>query len=306
MQRVYSLIEALQDVQTNVLITGESGTGKELVADALHFGGRRAGGPQVKINCAALSETLIESELFGHVKGAFTGAVRDKTGRFEKADRGTIFLDEIGDISPGVQVRLLRVLEEREFERVGDSTPVSVDVRIVAATNNDLQEKVRLGTFRKDLYYRLKVMEISLPPLRERREDIPLLTDHFIRKLNEEFCREISTVSEDVMSLFMKYTWPGNVRELRHALEHAFIQCRQPVITVNVLPRDIRGSLPSGLSQLQCDVGYERQHILEALEQTRWNKTRTAKLLGVSRRTLYRWMEEHGIKGEGTQDIWAS
>ena len=226
MQRVYTLIEQLADFQTTVLVRGESGTGKELVADALHYQGARSDGPLVKVNCAALPESLLESELFGHVKGAFTGAVKDKMGRFQRADSGTIFLDEIGDIPLQVQIRLLRVLQEMEFERVGDSMPVKVDVRVIAATNKDLYEKVKKGEFREDLYYRLKVVEILLPPLRERVEDIPLLVRHIIGRFNRKFDKQIRDVSPDVLEIFMNYPWPGNVRELEHALEYAFIICR--------------------------------------------------------------------------------
>ncbi len=295
MQKVYALLESLVDVQTTVLITGESGTGKELVAQSLHYGGSRASKPLVKVNCAGLAESLLESELFGHVKGAFTGAIRDKIGRFQKADGGTIFLDEIGDITPHMQMRLLRVLQEMEFERVGDSVPVKVDVRVVVATNSNLPEKVRKGTFREDLYYRLKVVELSLPPLRERREDIPLLTEHFIKKFNAQFNREIVNVSPEVMELFMGYRWPGNVRELEHQLEHAFIHCRGQQITVAELPHEMVHCLgvpvPSGGAPTD-----ERMAVLHALEKSFWNKTRAAGILGVSRRTIYRKIKEYDIR----------
>ena len=238
MQKVYSLIRALAAVQTTVLITGESGTGKELVAAALHRAGERSHKPLVKLNCSALPESLLESELFGHVKGAFTGAIRDNIGRFHRADGGTIFLDEIGDLSPMIQLKLLRVLEESEFERVGNSTPVKVDVRLIAATNKNLQEKVRLGELREDLYYRLKVVEVRLPPLRDRREDIPLLVEHFRVGFNAKFKKSIEAISSDVMKAFAKYPWPGNVRELEHTMEHAFVLCTQNIITFDHLPPD--------------------------------------------------------------------
>jgi len=209
MQEIYSFIEDLSDVQTTVLITGETGTGKELIANALHVKGVRGCKPLVKVNCAALSDNLLESELFGHVKGAFTGAVKDKTGRFEKADQGSIFLDEIGEMSPRMQLRLLRVLQEMEFERVGDSTPIKVDVRVVAATNKNLGEQVKLGNFRQDLYYRLRVMEINLPPLKKRREDIPLFVDHFLKKFNKKFNKKITAISEDVQKIFLEYPLAG-------------------------------------------------------------------------------------------------
>ncbi|MEJ2191734.1 MAG: sigma 54-interacting transcriptional regulator, partial [Nitrospirota bacterium] len=239
MQRVYALVEDLADLDTTVLITGESGTGKELVAEALHARGGRAQGPLVRVNCTALAENLLESELFGHVKGAFTGAVADREGRFERAHGGTILLDEVGDISPGMQMRLLRVLQHREFERVGDPSPRRVDVRVVAATNRDLKEKVRKGEFREDLYYRLKVVEIHLPPLRERREDIPLLVEHFTGHFNRKLERAVQGVSDEVRRLLAEHAWPGNVRELEHALEHAVILARSEVLTLEDLPQDL-------------------------------------------------------------------
>ncbi len=296
MQEIYSLVEALADVQTTVLITGESGTGKELVAEALHYKGERSRYPLVKVNCAALSESLLESELFGHVKGAFTGAGRDMVGRFQRADGGTIFLDEIGDISPKMQLRLLRVLQEKEFERVGESTPIKVNVRVVAATNQDLSEKIRLGEFRKDLYYRLKVMEIFIPPLRQRRDDIPMLVNHFLKKFNNKFNKEIMDVSEDVRKIFMNYPWPGNVRELEHMLEHAFILCRQSIIAIDHLPHEIKDFDRTDEATLPGDRGYsDYRTILQALEKTGWNKSRAARLLRINVRTIYRKMEKHKI-----------
>ncbi|MCF6158951.1 MAG: response regulator [wastewater metagenome] len=300
MQMIYSLIENLADVQTTVLVTGESGTGKELVAEALHHKGERSNKPFVKVNCSALSESLLESELFGHVKGAFTGAVQDRVGRFQKANSGTIFLDEIGDISPRMQLQLLRVLQEREFERVGDSTPIRVDVRVVAATNQNLKEKIRRGEFREDLYYRLKVVEIQLPHLRERKEDLPLLVNHFINKFNKKLNREITAVSSDVQKIFMEYQWPGNVRELEHTLEHAFILCRQKTITVNHLPstfKEFAGAKTSFLEDMKVD---EPQAILQALKKASWNKALAARLLGMSRRTIYRKIHDYKIKYQDT------
>jgi len=288
MQEVYSMIELLADVPTTVLITGKSGTGKELVAEALHYRGNRSNYPLVKVNCSALSENLLESELFGHVKGAFTGAIKDKIGRFEKADGGSIFLDEIADISPRIQVKLLRVLQEMEFERVGDSTPIKVDVRVIAATNQDLYKKVKRGEFREDLYYRLKVMEITLPPLRERREDIPLLVEHFLWKFNRKFNKDIKTISADVQKLFMDYPWHGNIRELEHSLEHAFILCRQDVITTEHLPPELRDFIGNNTS----NATEETELILNTLENTGWNKAKAARELGMSRRTLYRKIRE--------------
>ena len=294
-QKVYSLIEDLCGVETTVLITGESGTGKELVAEALHHGGVRSNKPLVKVNCSALSENLLESELFGHVKGAFTGAVQDRIGRFRKAGGGTIFLDEIGDISFSTQLRLLRVLSEKEFERVGDSTSVKVDVRIVAATNQDLREKVRQGEYREDLYYRLRVVEVTLPPLRERREDLSLLVDHFLKNFNQQFNKNIAAVSSDVIKLFMDYPWPGNVRELEHSLEHAFVLCRQSIIGVNDLPPEFKEIAKTKASLSEDEKKDDTQALLQALEKTDWNKAKAARLLGISRQTLYRKIEVYNI-----------
>lgn len=295
MQEIYSLIEDLADVQTTVLITGESGTGKELVAEALHYKGARSHKPFVTVNCSALTESLLESELFGHVKGAFTGAVRDKIGRFQRADGGTIFLDEIGDISQRIQLRLLRVLQEMEFERVGDSSPIKVDVRVVTATNKNLREKVRLGEFREDLYYRLKVVEISLPPLRERRDDIPLLIDFFLKKFNKKLNKSISAVSADVQKIFLEHNWPGNIRELEHTLEHAFILCRRNTITIDDLPVDFKDLVNNRGDLSRTLKTDEPQAIVQALEKADWNKAKAARLLGISRRTIYRKIEEYKI-----------
>lgn len=293
MQRVYSLIESLANVPSTVLINGKSGTGKELVAAALHAGGSRSKGPFVKVNCSALSEHLLESELFGHVRGAFTGAIADKIGRFQKAHGGTLFLDEIGDISPAIQMRLLRVLQESEFERVGDSTSIRVDVRIVAATNQSLAEKVSQGTFRQDLYYRLNVIRLDLPPLRDRRDDLELLAAHFIAIFNSKLSKEVSAVSDDVMTLFRSYSWPGNVRELEHAIEHACILCKTTIISVHDLPQDLLDSVslsvpPAEGSFLSPTAPSPRLSLAEALAASGGNKARAARLLGISRMTLYR------------------
>ena len=300
MQAIYSLIDNLVDVETTVLITGETGTGKELIADALHYRGSRCHKPLVKVNCSALSENLLESELFGHVKGAFSGAVQDRIGRFQRANGGTIFLDEIGDVSPRTQLQLLRVVQEKEFERVGDSTPIKVDVRIVAAANQSLLEKVSRGDFREDLYYRLKVVEVIMPPLRERKEDIPLLINHFLNKFNKKLNKEIVAVSADVQKILMDYFWPGNVRELEHTLEHAFIICRQNTITMDCLPLALKDFIGTKLYALG-DPGADESHtILHALEKTSWNKARAARLLGMSRRTIYRKIEEFKLKMQRT------
>jgi two-component system response regulator HydG len=296
MQDLYHFLEDLADIPSTVLIAGESGTGKELVAEALHKAGCRAGKPLVKVNCAALSDTLLESELFGHVRGSFTGAVKDRVGRFQKADGGTIFLDEIGDISPKMQLRLLRVLQEREIERIGDSSPVKVDIRVIAATNRDLAEMVREGTFREDLYYRLKVIKVELPPLRERLEDIPLLVDHFIEKMNVSMGRQVQSVSGDVQKIFARYDWPGNIRELEHVMEYAFARCHQPVVTLDHLPAEIKTVGGNGeVSNADETATDEPELILRSLEKTSGNKAKAARLLGIDRKTLYRKMAKFGI-----------
>jgi len=312
MQDIYSVLNHLSDVESTVLITGESGTGKELIAEALHYGGSRCKGPLIKVNCSALSESLLESELFGHMRGAFTGAIRDKIGRFEAAEGGTIFLDEIGDISPRIQLNLLRVLERKEFERVGDSRTRKANVRVLAATNVDLMEKIRQGLFREDLYYRLKVMVIQLPPLRERTEDIPLLMTHFINHFKTSFGKRITKCSDEVMRLFMTYPWPGNVRELKYSLEHACILCPGGEITAAHLPADITrfglGRLPARTAAAPAQrrgsgggmggsvgAGLTRDDITRALAHAGDNRAKAARLLGVDRRTLYRNMAKYQI-----------
>ena len=288
MRRVLAMVDALADVQTSVLVTGESGTGKEVVADALHSVGSRRNANLVKVNCGALSEELLESELFGHVKGAFTGAHKDKIGRFQRADGGTLFLDEIGEMSPRMQVRFLRVLETMEFERVGESMPIKVDVRIVAATNRDLEKQMKSGGFREDLYFRLKVVEIPLPPLRERKEDIPLLVRHFLDKMNDKFSRTVEGVSDAVMDLFMAHPWPGNVRQLENTMEHAFALGRRNIIGTVDLPGDFLNGRGRSLKPEDRDA----QAIFDALERAGQNKSEAARLLGISRRTLYRRLDE--------------
>lgn len=295
MQNLYRLIEDLADLPSTVLITGETGTGKELVAEALHVKSEHRKGPLVKVNCVALSDNLLESELFGHVRGAFTGAIKDRKGRFELAQGGTIFLDEIGDISPRMQVRLLRVLQEKQVERVGESVPIKVDARVVTATNQDLEEKVRKGEFREDLYYRLKVITLPLPPLRDRLEDLPLLMEHFRKRFNRELNRDVSGFSPEVVDLFMNYNWPGNVRQLQHVLEHAFIRCRGGVIELQHLPPDIVSLAESPAASA---VGDECQNIYAALDRTDWNKAKAARLLQIDRKTLYRKMERWNISPE--------
>lgn len=294
-QAMFGLIENLAEVDTTVLITGESGTGKELVAEALHYRSDRRDNALVKVNCAALPENLLESELFGHLKGSFTGAIKDKIGRFEQAHGGTIFLDEIGDISPALQVRLLRVLQNKEIEKVGASGTIKVDVRIVTATNQDLLQKVRNSEFREDLYYRLRVVQISVPALRNRREDIPLLIEHFVAMYNLRFKRQIDGLSDAATRQMTSYDWPGNIRELQHAVEHAFVLCRDAVIDVGHLPPELQEALEVTDSD-GVEFDDEAARIVAALERSGWNKSRAARLLDMSRRTIYRKMEELGIE----------
>ncbi len=296
MQELFELLKTLSDTDTTVLIRGESGTGKEMVARALHYHGVRASKPMVTVNCSALAEELLESELFGHVKGSFTGAIKDKIGRFEIANGGSVFLDEIGDISPRTQLKLLRFLQEREFEKVGDSKPINVDVRIIAATNRDLLQKIDREEFRQDLYYRLKVVEIFLPSLTERSDDIPLLTDHFLRFFNNKFQKNIEGVSDSVMNIFMHYAWPGNIRELEHTLEHAFVICKSDIITPGHLPAEMQ-ELDTGKTVHNGGVTREQrpEDILRALNMSGWNKSKAAKILGMSRPTLYAKIKEFSL-----------
>lgn len=298
MQSIFRLLTELMNTDTTVLITGETGTGKELVARALHYGGTRAAHPLVIVNCSALAENLLESELFGHVKGAFTGAQKDRVGRFQAAHKGTIFLDEVGDISLKLQLKLLRVLQEKTYERVGDSHTHHVDVRVIAATNCNLKKKVSLGEFREDLYYRLKVLEIALPPLRERREDIPLLVNHFVALFNKSYKKSIEGVSQEALKVFMNYPWPGNVRELQHSIEHAFVLCNGPTITLEHLPAETLEYSPSkvGLAVERPKASaLQPPEILQALAKTGWNKAKAARLLGISRPTLYQLIQLHHL-----------
>ncbi len=296
MQEVYHLLEQLSPLDSTVLIRGESGTGKELVADALHYGGSRSSRAIVKVNCSALSESLLESELFGHVRGAFTGAVRDKVGRIEAAQGGTLFLDEIGDISPLLQVKLLRFLEQKEYEKVGESKTRKADVRIIAATNVDLLSKVREGAFREDLYYRLNVMPINLPPLRERDGDMPLLVNHFLEMFSDTFKKTYTGVSKEVLDLLMRYSWPGNIRELKHIMEHACILAPEGEIGIEYIRRDIMQSLRHSstvtLVEKRRPANADATAIADALKKTGGNKAKAAKLLGIHRATLYRKMDQ--------------
>jgi PAS domain S-box-containing protein len=292
MREVFSMLDRLSGLDSTVLLLGESGTGKELAAEALHRQGPRSRAPLVRVNCAALSEELLESELFGHVQGAYTGALRDRVGRFQAAEGGTIFLDEIGDISVRTQLKLLRFLESREYERVGESSPRTADVRVVAATNADLVSLVRRGRFREDLYYRLKVMVVPLPPLRHRTEDIPLLVDHFVSLFRLQMGKEISGPDSNALELLMSQSWPGNVRELRHAVEHACILCPGGELLAAHFPPELRRDTRFGSSR---PSGLTREQVLAALEECRWNRTHAARALGISRSSLYRRIADLGI-----------
>ncbi len=296
MQELYDLIFHVADSDASVLIRGESGTGKELVARAVHEASGRASGPFVQVNCSALSENLLESELFGHVRGAYTGAVGDRRGRFEEAAGGTLFLDEIGDVSPVVQVKLLRVLQERVIERVGENRSVPVDVRVVSATNRDLEMLLATGRLREDFYYRIKVVSLAIPPLRERREDIPLLVAHFLDKLGQRDGRpQRPQISTGAMKRLMNHTWPGNVRELENAIEHGLVLCRGGLLEVEHLPAELAGVTP-GAARDPAPLAGDRETIEATLERTGWNRTRAARLLGIDRSTLWRKMKTLGIK----------
>jgi DNA-binding NtrC family response regulator len=302
MLAVYKTVARLVDSKATVLIQGESGTGKELIARAIHFNGLRAERPFVAVECASLAESLLESELFGHVRGAFTGAVETKKGLFEIADGGTIFLDEIAEISLGLQAKLLRVLQEQEIRRVGGTQPIQLDVRVIAATNKDVEALVKAGRFREDLFYRLNVVTLHLPPLRERQEDIALLANHFLRKHSEADHKLISHITPDAMELLCTYHWPGNVRELDHTIERAV------TLTMNsaLLPADLPPRLQQQTAgprlttalQLLSLEELEKQHIQAVLRATEGNKKRAAQILGINRRSLYRMAKRYGLDFE--------
>lgn len=287
MKQIYSLLEQTADLDVNVLVCGDSGTGKELIAEAVHNAGSRAEKPLVKVNCAALTESLLESELFGHVSGAFTGAVRDRVGRIQAAEGGTLFLDEIGDISPSFQAKLLRFLEQKEFERIGDSRTLHADVRVVAASNHDLQARVDNGEFRQDLFYRLKGVLVKLPPLKKRADDLPLLISHFIDASRTALGKNIQGLDDQVTKLFMEYSWPGNIRELKSTIHYGCALCRGEVILQEHLPPEFLASTVGAAEKVIGSTGSERESILAALEKTDWNKAKSARLLGISRATLY-------------------
>lgn len=295
--KMMSTIEQVAPTKATVLITGESGVGKELVADALHSLSDRKDGPFIKVHCASLSENLLESELFGHEKGSFTGAVSQKKGRFELANGGTIFLDEIGEIDANTQVKILRVLQEREFERVGGTQTIHTDVRVVAATNRNLEEEVKKGNFREDLYYRLNVVHIEVPPLRERKEDIPLLLNSFLNEFNSENSKNIEGFTPQARKLLCSYSWPGNIRQLRNSIESAVVLSRGKLIDVEDLPEQVVNH--ENESELSIKVGLsldeaEKLFIMSTLDYCGGNKTKASEMLKIGRKTLHRKLEEYG------------
>jgi two-component system response regulator AtoC len=294
MQRVIEVIKVVAKSNATILITGESGTGKELVARAIHSQSHRRNKPFVAVSCAALPESLLESELFGHEKGSFTGAYAQKKGKFEFANGGTLFLDEVGEMSANIQVHLLRVLEEKEFTRVGGNEPIRVDVRVISATNKDLRKAIEKQEFREDLYYRLNVVNIELPPLRERKEDVPLLAEHFLHKFAMENQKEITGFSPEAMELVLDYDWPGNVRELENAIERAVILAKDSIITIADLPQENLSPAYSTTPRKNLKE-VERGHIWSVLRETGENYSEAARILGISRMTLYNKAKEYGF-----------
>lgn len=307
MKQVLETVVLVAPTEASVLILGESGTGKELIANALHLGSNRSDKRFIKINCAALPETLLESELFGHEKGAFTGAVGRRPGRFELADGGTIFLDEIGEMTPATQAKLLRVLQEREFEPLGSTRTVRVDIRIITASNRILKDEVKKGTFREDLFYRLNVVPIQLPPLRERKEDIPLLIDHFLKIYNEKNGRRLQGFHPRALDALMRYSWPGNIRELENVVERAVILTSDDYVPFAELPEAIRGAtgdqvfvgIREGFQPGMTIREMEKELIIKTLEDNEGNRTRTSRVLGITRRTLQLKLKEYGIDQHG-------
>jgi DNA-binding NtrC family response regulator len=298
MKKVFEVVQQVAPSRASVLITGDSGVGKEMIADALHYNSPRKDKALIKVHCAALSESLLESELFGHERGAFTGAVARKRGRFELAHLGTIFLDEIGEISQGVQIKLLRVLQDKTFERVGGEEKIEVDVRVIAATNRDLKQAIQAGDFREDLYYRLNVVNIHLPPLRERKDDIPLLIAAFVKEFARENGKPIEGIEPKARMLLYAYPWPGNVRELRNCIESAVVMSKSNIITVDDLPPHIHGEAAEDLLRVSAGASLaevEKEAIRATLALHNGNKTRAAEVLGIGRKTLHRKLQEYGL-----------
>ncbi len=299
MRKILEIIDQVADTKASVLITGESGVGKELVADAIHNLSSRRDNSFVKVHCAALSENLLESELFGHEKGAFTGAIARKRGRFELADKGTIFLDEIGEINQSVQIKILRVLQEKKFERVGGEDTIDVDVRILSATNRDLKSEIEKGTFREDLFYRLNVVNIHVPPLRERKEDISLLAAAFLKELSEENGKKIDGIDPKAYLALYEYNWPGNIRELRNCIESSVVMCKGNIITLEDMPPSITADSSSDYIKLTPGISLEdaeKEVIRMTLIHQKGNKTKTAEVLGIGRKTLHRKIQEYHLE----------
>jgi transcriptional regulator with PAS, ATPase and Fis domain len=303
MQRVFDMVERIADTKATVLITGESGTGKSLLARAIHRRSARRDQAFVEVACGAMPESLLESELFGHAAGSFTGAIGDKIGKFAQADKGTIFLDEIGTSSPGLQVKLLRVLQEFEFEPVGSTKTQRVDIRAILATNENLAQAVQQGRFRQDLYYRINVINIELPPLRERISDIPMLAQHFLARTCEEAGKKCGGFSDEALSALQRYSWPGNVRELQNVVERAVLLGRSPQVKIEDLPAHLAAGQPlhaapaTGRALKEAMAAPERQIILQVLETHNWNRNATADALGINRTTLYKKMKRLGLMG---------
>jgi two-component system response regulator HydG len=298
MRRISELILDISDSASTVLVQGESGTGKEVLAKAIHQESPSSEGPFIVVNCAAYAETLLHSELFGHEKGAFTGAIRRKPGRFEQAKGGTIFLDEIGEISLPTQVTLLRVIQERTFERVGGEETISTDARVIAATNRDLKKAMEQGKFREDLFWRLNVISIAVPPLRERKEDIPQLVTNFIEKYNLALGKQILSVSSEAMGMLFSHHWPGNVRELENVIERSMVLAKEDTITAGSLPLELRSQEPAsnGSHSVEDLKRLERDHVKAVLERCGWNKYRAAQMMGISRSTLYSKIRKFGLQ----------
>ena len=312
MTELFELIESVSGTMSNVLIQGETGSGKGLIASAIHYRSANHKGPFVCVNCAAIPENLLESELFGHVKGAFTGAINDRKGRFEQANKGTLFLDEIGELSPGMQSKLLRAVEEKQFEKVGGANTIKVDTRVIAATSRNLEKDMSYKQFRSDLFYRLNIIPCKIPSLRERMEDIPLLVEHFVDKLNYKMEKGVKGVEPEILDLFLRYSWPGNVRELESVLEYAFIQCKGDYLETRCLPpsfrllnnkiTDLSLSRPTPSESFEPFDGNqhtstlpEKEILLRALKDCHWNRAKTAENLNISRTTLWRMMKKYNL-----------